>query len=478
MNQIKKIVFIGFIGYLLYVFIFSVLIFAIQKPNVGKDIETPFYDLHNSEDINRDRAALVESGEDGAIARINLLENAQKSIDMSYYTFTEGDFTDIVLGSIIEAADKGIEVRILLDGISRIYALRGDFKDQLFGLQLHPNIKLKFYEPLNPLFPLTWNNRLHDKLIIVDENLALIGGRNIGDKYYLEDIEKEDFSKDRDALIYKDVSSGDYASVIEDMHNYFEKSWNYKNSKYLTKKLTSKQKDRGKISNEELRYKYLQLKKKHEEKLKSLNWVDYTMSTEGIMFVHNPIGRLNKDPWCLKKLLSLSSQAKKSIFIQSPYIIPSRKMASEFNEYDIDLNKIKMLTNSYCSSPNILGISGYSKHRENIIDHNVEIYEFQGEGSIHSKTCIFDDSISVIGTFNFDARSSYINTESMVIIHSKEFADKLKKNVQVDLNKSLRVDEDYSYIFDDKIKEGEVSRLKKIVIAFLSKITPFFEHLL
>ena len=113
-----------------------------------------------------------------------------------------------------------------------------------------------------------------------------------------------------------------------------------------------------------------------------------------------------------------------------------------------------------------------------MVDKVEQIYEFQGPESIHSKTYIFDDTISVIGSFNFDARSSYINSESMVVISSQEFTEQLKENVQVDLNNSLIIDKDYSYIYNDKVQEGKISVYKKIIINFLSKITLFLEYLL
>lgn len=455
-------------------FIFAILIFAIHKPKVN--IEVFSDDDYTSEDTNNDRVALVESGKDGALVRLNLIENAQESLDISYYTLTGGKSTKIILGSILDAADRGIEVRILLDGI--FHNLKGDLKDTIFGFELHPNIELKLYQPLKLLSPLSWNNRLHDKIIIVDERLALIGGRNIGDKYFREDFMEDDFVKDRDVLIFKDDFLVDSSSVITDMKNYYDSIWNHEYSKAPIKSLKSKQEIKGEIFNEDLRFGYMKFREVYLEKLKYTDWYKKTMPTENIRFVYNPIGRTNQDPWCLRELLRLASKAEKSIFIQSPYIIPSRNMKSKFNQYDIDYENIAMLTNSLYSSPNPLAIAGYSNNKEEIVDSGVKLYEYQGPKSIHSKTYIIDDYISIVGSFNFDARSSYINTESMVIIYSEDFAEKLEENIQMDLNNSLKVDTNYDYIDDDNIEEGQVSRFIKIVTKILSKIVLFLEYLL
>lgn len=460
--------------YIIYVFVFAVLIFAIQKPKENLDFLTKGYS--DTEKINKDRVALIESGEDGALVRLNLIENAEETLDISYYTLIDGKSTEIILGSIVDAADRGVEVRILLDGIFN--NLKGNLKDTIYGFDLHSNIELKFYQPFKLLSPLSWNNRLHDKIIIVDEKLALIGGRNIGDKYFIEDIMKDDFVKDRDVLIFKDVFLDDSSSVITDMKNYYDKIWNHEYSKASIKKLKAKEKIKGENFNKNLRNGYKEFREVYIEKLKSTDWYKNTIATVNIKFVYNPIGRTNQDPWCLRELLSLASQAEKSIFIQSPYVIPSKNMKAKFSKHDIDFENVTMLTNSLSSSPNPLAIAGYTNGKKDIVDSGVDLYEYQGPKSIHSKTYIIDGYISVIGSFNFDARSSYINTESMVVIYSESFAKHLKENIQIDLDNSLKVGKDYQYIYNEKVKEGQVSTFKKIVIKALSKIVWFLEYLL
>lgn len=472
----KEILRKGFKFYFIYIFIFAILLFAVYKPKKKENIEIFSNNSYGIKDKNKDRVELIESGEDGALLRLNLIENAQKSLDISYYTLIGGMSTDLILGSILDAADRGVEVRLLLDGIFN--NLKGDLKDSIYGFKLHPNIELKLYEPFKLLLPLNWNNRSHDKIIIIDKKLALIGGRNIGDKYFREDTEKDNFVKDRDVLIFNDQSLKAESSVINDMLDYYDRIWNYKYSKDSIDNLTSKQETKGRAFNEKLRHEYMKFKEEYASDLQPTDWYENTMVTDSIRFVYNPLGRANKDPWCLRELLSLAAEAKKSIFIQSPYIIPSRNMKSKFTQYDIDYNKVTILTNSLSSSPNPLAIAGYFNSKEEIVDSGVAIYEYQGPKSIHSKTYIIDEYTSVVGSFNFDARSSYLNTESMVIISSKDFAEKLRKNIQEDIDNSLKVDEDYSYLENEKIKKGEVSTLKKIIAKILSKMVYFIDYLL
>ena len=89
-----------------------------------------------------------------------------------------------------------------------------------------------------------------------------------------------------------------------------------------------------------------------------------------------------------------------------------------------------------------------------------------------------DNKISAIGTFNFDARSSYLNSEIMVIVHSEDFAKHLKYKVDKDLDNSLELASDLTYKDNDLVEEGQVSIFKKILIAILSKIVYFVDYLL
>lgn len=476
MEKFKEILKKIFKSYLLYIFIFAVLLFALQNPDEKQVITNTASNYKDIKERKSDRVALIESADDAILARLDLMENASRSLDISYYTLIDGKSTQIMFGSILDAADRGVKVRVLLDGV--FHNLMGSRRDAIYGFELHPNIELKLYEPFNLISPWTWNNRLHDKIIIADEKIALIGGRNIGDQYFLPDLMKGKFVKDRDVVILKDNIQGDTVSVVEDMKDYYDSLWNYKHSKNPVKKLTAKQENRAVSFNKKQTNNYNNFKKGYMQEELSVDWYERSIEVEGIKLVYNPIGRVNQDPWCLRELLSLAKKSEKEILVQSPYVIPSRNIRKKIKDYEIDLGKVSILTNSVAASPNPLAVSGYINHKKKMIDMGMEIFEYQGPESIHAKTYIFDNDISVIGSFNFDARSSYINSESMVVIRGYEFTDRLKENINRDLKNSLQVGSDYSYIEENEAIKGSVSVFKKVFIGILSKITYLFQHLL
>lgn len=474
MKKAGKIFIIILSGYLIYAFCFSFLAFAILKPADNKVDKNNIKDEFSPECISRDRAELIESGVYGISTRLNLIDTATENIDMVYYSLGEGESTELILGSMIKAADRGVKIRILVDGM--FPGLGGDLKNTKYGFEVHPNIEFKLYQPLNLLLPWTWNNRLHDKILLVDGQLALIGGRNLGDRFYLEDIQSFFYTKDRDALIYNPEIEGDGYSVVNEMNDYFAMMWNHEYCKPSINKLSAREAIKGKAINEMLKDAYVEFCGEYLEFDNESDWFQRTMPVDRIKFVHNPIGRFNKEPVCLKELLALSSQAEKSL-MQSPYIIPSRFMKTDFRAFDIDMSGVTLLTNSLATSSNIMGGAAYNNNKGEIVKSGVDLYEYQGPGSLHSKTYIFDDSTSVVGSFNLDARSSYINTESMIVIYGEEFTKELRETLQADIDKSLLVDENKEYIEDENVEEKTLHKIMARFIRVFSKITLFLEHL-
>lgn len=474
MHRVKKILKYSLLTYLLYIFIFSFLIFSFHPLSKTIDRETDAFSANNESD----RAALIETPEEAIAARLDLIENAQSHINIAYYKWADGMVSDLMLGSVLEAADRGVDVRIILDGILQLGNF-GSRADEVFlGFASHPNIELKIYEPFNPLTPIAWNNRMHDKMIIVDNEFGLLGGRNIEDRFYLEDAHRKGLVKDREVLVYNNGSP----SVLDDMEKYYDSLWNYKHSKMKHKKLSTRKMNKGNAALDQLRTEHLDYKTDflttHFDDLQPVDWVNESLPTDSIHFVSNSLGRINQVPEGLNAILQLATEAEESIFIQSPYFIPSRKMLASVDEQDIDPEKTTLFTNAEAISPNVVAISAYNNRRKLMVDSGAKVFEYQGPGSTHGKSGIFDEQISVVGTFNIDPRSSYINTEAMLIIDSTAFAEDLKEGIGVNFDTSLQVDTDYSYIDNVNAEVSELSLIRKMVIRMLSIVTPIFEKLL
>ena len=479
MQLVERLLTYSIWAYLAYIFLFSFLIFLFHplKNQKGESF-SPTEDSNLLQ--NQDRVALIESKEDAISVRLDLIEHAESQIDLAYYRWSEGKVSDLMLGSLLEAADRGVEVRILLDGLVQITNTGQPINEVFKAFKTHPNIDLRVYEAFNPLLPIAWNHRMHDKMILVDQKLALTGGRNIQDRFYLDDLDQKDLVKDREVLVYHADATG--STAITDMAHYYNQLWDYDYTQEKDSTLSFKENEKAKASLMSLRESHPNNKKKflaeYFPDLENKDWVAETVPTNHVSFVSNNFGRLNQNPRALQTILTLAEETEESIFIQSPYFIPSRRMLNEVNDFQIDPAQTTLFTNSEAASPNLAAIAAYHLRRPKLIESGARIVEYQGPGSSHAKSSIFDERISVVGTFNIDPRSAYLNTESMVIIDSEDFAEELKGAIAEDFEHSLVVDSDGDYLPDPEQEPARISFTKKMMIRLLSLLTPFFEHLL
>lgn len=207
--------------YFIYVFVTALVLFYVPL-HKGKDLKVMNTENFYGKKESTDRVMLLENGYFSGLVRMQMIQEARHTIDIAYFSIGKGRSSDLLMGALFEAADRGIRIRVLLDGIS--HGLKGKRKNVLYALAFHSNIELKYYEPFTILKPWTWHNRLHDKIIVVDGQLGISGGRNIGDKYLASQPDKN-FVYDRDVLIYNTKQESN--SVILSMEKYVEKLWNH-----------------------------------------------------------------------------------------------------------------------------------------------------------------------------------------------------------------------------------------------------------
>jgi cardiolipin synthase C len=480
-KKVKKItrgILVILIFYLLYTTIFGIVVFHQREPDVSNYKRDLNVNKFYGESVSQDRVVLLEEKIFSASARVNLLENAENSIDVAYYTIHEGYIADLFVGMIFDAADRGVKVRILLDGI--FHNLRGNFKHVLYAFIKHPNIEIKFYEPFKPFQPWTWNNRFHDKMIVIDQKYAVIGGRNVGNRYFIQEGKKAP-TNDRDVLIINTDEENPKTSVLFQMDQYFNEVWNHSFSKYPLEKLSDRQENKAARTIERLEKNLHQLQTKEKDLFKnSYKWVDLSLPTRKITFIRNPLQRYNKEPWVWYELSELAKQANKSVVIQSPYVIPTEQMLQHADPIFSQPKKTIILTNSLASTANVIAFSGYTNHRDKLVKSGINVLEYQGPDSLHAKTWIIDNRLTAIGAFNVDSRSTFLSTETMVVIDSVEFAERLNEEMDHYYQKSLQAAENSGYKDEGKalVNKGKVSFWKSITVKGLSYITSMFENML
>ncbi|RQW22458.1 phospholipase D family protein [Bacillus sp. C1-1] len=457
MLMLKGVLLTAILLYISYVFFTAYLLFFL--PLSYKQEDSDLHTTSKTQDFaNQDHVLLLENGFESGRTRMQIIQEAKTSIDFVSYSVQKGQTSHLFLAALFEAADRGVHVRVLLDGL--FHNLHGDLKEVKKAIAVHPNMELRYFEPFRPFKPWSWHNRLHDKLLLVDETYGIIGGRNIGDKY-LSEAPPKDYVLDRDVLIYhKDNQS---KSSLQEMKAYTNELWNHPFTQ-VEKKNKSKDQRAGLAFQQDLNDTYQKAKNDHVPFVQPLSqeWKNKAIKAEHVSFLSNPLTRLNKPPTMWKTFTKLASEAESKVYIQTPYAIPTKQM-NKYVEMDSTVSWV-LLTNSIQQTPNPMAYSGYLSKREALSDSGFTISEYQGPHSIHAKSFVIDDQMSMVGSFNLDARSSFLNTESAVLINSAAFANKLTVEMDKKASKSNPFSKDTSTNDHEHV-------VKALAIKALSKLS-------
>ncbi|WP_339306589.1 phospholipase D family protein [Paenibacillus sp. FSL L8-0435] len=418
-----------------------------------------------------DRVLLLEDGFQSGQVRIQTIREAKTSIDLAYYSIQKGKTSQLFFAALFDAADRGVHVRIILDGI--FHNMRGELRDIPNAIAAHPNVELRYYEPLNIVMPWTWHNRLHDKIFLVDNTYGIIGGQNIGDRYMALQP-KKDYVFDRDVLVYNPNHNTN--STVVEMKKYIDLLWEHP---FTKPEKHAKRQHHAKGLKELARLAQLYKKARAQSdpfvKVLPKEWAQEALRSDHVAFIHNPIQRLYKDPIMWRAFVHFANQAKSKVYLQTPYAIPTKKMKKAVHLSMNPKAEWVMVTNSIQQTPNPLAFAGYLSSKKRLLDTNLAIYEYQGPYSIHGKSFVMDDYLSMVGSYNLDPRSAFLNTESAVVISGSAFANELTEAMDIKRAHSTRVNNG-EYPAESTNQKGPV--FKRMAITALSKLSFLWRFLL
>lgn len=325
---------------------------------------------------------VLEEGDESMISRAWLCEAAEKTIDIQYFIFSADNIGLIAIDYLLRAADRGVQVRLLVDDIM----VEAD-ADDLLALDAHPNISIKIYNPTanigknlpQKLYSLAanfrgFNQRMHNKIFLVDGKAVITGGRNIADEYF--DYDHEYNFRDRDVLLI--------GKSIKEVENSFSLFWNSTASVPITKLVSV---DSAAL-NIKVKYEYLhqyacnpenfwpQVREKIKAvptAVKQIQESNLFVWVDRVDFVSDLPGKNNGDQGLkgggitTDSLISLIRQAKQSVYIQSPYLVTTELSQQLFREAVKRGVEVKILTNSLASTDNLEAFSGYQRDRETLL---------------------------------------------------------------------------------------------------------------
>ena len=414
-------------------------------------------------------------------ARLALVRAAQRSLDVQYYLLQNDVTGHALTRALRDAAGRGVRVRLLVDDL-----YTADNDQMLVRFAAHPNIEVRLFNPFPPgrAFALTrWvfavgdfsrvNHRMHNKLLIADGAFAVAGGRNMADEYFFS-------SKSGNFIDFDLLITGD---AVPKLAKIFDIYWNSPRIYPL-----------GEIEKSNLPLE--QLRTEFETLTADARTAYPTPAADkpdllgyrpvSADLVHLPLDLLRgeievfaddpekvsgrnesgNDPSTVTSIVGRAmSQAKAELVVGSPYFIPGKLGMDGLAIARRNGVRVDVITNSLASNDEPLASAAYGRYRVPMLKLGVNLYETDtaqlrndaliGQalgttvGRSHSKLIIIDRRTTFVGSMNLDFRSSRVNTELGMLVHSPELAEKvlsLAERVKTVGSYRLRLDESGKHV--------------------------------
>jgi len=387
---------------------------------------------------------LIE-GLDAFGTRLALMDHAELSIDAQYFLMKPDTAGLVFSGKLMEAAERGVRVRFLLDDI---FTSVDD--SVLILLNEHPNIEMRIFNPIarKGIYAFNYighfnlaNRRMHNKSFTVDGQMAVVGGRNIAAEYFQLDTSGEFL--DFDTLVA--------GPIVKEISASFDTYWNHELAipmdafydEYDADELDalrSKVKARMAETGESIYAEAI-----HTELLKSFSGHEINpYIADATMIVDDP-QKLLEEVSQEQKIVATAiahalDAAEKEIVIFTPYFIPGKNGLALLESIAAKGVRIVLVTNSLATNNHTSVHSAYSSYRKPLLKAGVELWEARGnaaeivldDGSkklehltLHTKGILIDRRYTFVGSLNLDPRSIDINTEMGVMIDSVALASLL-----------------------------------------------------
>ncbi|HXU71760.1 MAG TPA: phospholipase D family protein [Polyangia bacterium] len=386
---------------------------------------------------------------DGAIqARTSLAMMAQSSIDAQYFEWAGDAVGRAVLERLIAAADRGVRVRLLVDD----YNTKGHDLD-FAALDAHPNIEVRVFNPfvrgrlrlpqiLGRFTEL--NHRMHNKMFLVDGQVAVVGGRNLTDDYFGLG-EKIDF-RDFDLLAIGDV--------VQKAEGAFDRYWNSEWAYPITtlrKRATPDELARARarfsahVAADRATFPYrlphdeAEARAWLEQFRGQATWAPAEVIWDDPSLMARPLH--DRPTAVTRRMVALADAAEREIVVENAYVVP-RPDAPRLRALVARGVQVRILTNSLATTDEVAVNAAYSKARPAMAADGVGLYEMKPWGAsralyvarpdrsrahlaLHGKVAVFDRAIVFLGSFNLDPRSAFLDTEAVFVVHSPVLARQL-----------------------------------------------------
>ena len=416
--------------------------------------------------------ALVGNAELAFTSRMTLIKAAQKTLDIQYYAIFADDTTERMFDALREAAGRGVRIRILLDDFNT-----SGKNAQVLKLAFEKNFELRLFNPLpggrgsmmlrilsNLKDVARMQRRMHNKIFVADNAVAITGGRNLGETYFGQS----------EGTNFIDIDVLAAGRIARDLSRSFDQYWNNPLAYPVQSLMTAKeieilkpkpaaalpdlsagalptvtdtanpaQAERVTTSPDGIPKSIPPLPDSTDLSLLTWTWAPSVLLVDKPSKIAADADDVEEaQETAVDGLLQLMSQAKTDLLIVSPYFVPGKRMMSQFAEIRRRGVRVRVLTNSLASNDAPAAHVGYARYREALLAMGIEIYEMRAEqegtvlsfgsgtgstggsknssrASLHAKVVVMDGRLLVVGSMNLDLRSKLQNSEVAIIIRNR-----------------------------------------------------------
>jgi putative cardiolipin synthase len=402
---------------------------------------------------------LLGNGLDAYLARAIIAENAERSIDAQYYLYHNDLIGLLFTDLLLKAADRGVRVRLLVDDM--------DLEDRNLGpavLDSHPNMEVRIFNPFirktSRIIQFVTRSgsvtrRMHNKSFTVDNQVSILGGRNIGDEYFEADPD----------LSFSDLDVVAIGPVVKQVSASFDKYWNDElaypaialfGREPTPQEIEQKRQELDEFIAQQADSAYLQsLRNSELAKTIRRGQVHYNWGEADVIYdqpekIQHDFDKTHYH--LAPKLKPYFEGVKQELIIFSPYFVPGQSGTSLARQLCEQGVRVRIITNSLGSNDVAIVHSGYSKYRKSMLRSGVELYEMNKtltkeqrrkrkrrggstRASLHAKSFVFDRKDVFIGSLNLDPRAIHHNTEIGVIVASRDIANELAERFDQNIEK-------------------------------------------
>ena len=415
--------------------------FALEPGKDGPfaDLEAAFVKKHGTE---KSGFLLLDNNAESLQQRLMLIDEARYSLDIQYYLWYADDSGELIFKRVMDAARRGVRVRVITDDV-----LLASEDEKIAAIDAHPNAEIRLFNPWRQHSSRRavkaaqtlerFNYRMHNKLIVADNHIAILGGRNLGDEYFGLNS----------TFNFLDLDVLGVGPVARESSELFDHFWNnpavvstsafgHDPPEELADEIASADLERLNKS-ERLQHFPIEMQ----------NWDEILQSFVQRLHpgtskvVYDTLGEDTISQRMATIIPEFSKTAKRELLIVNAYVIPNEQMLDAARDLIEKGVKIRVLTNSLASQDVPAVNSHYGPWREPILNAGIELYELRPDAAVktqadtspivsgfvglHTKASVVDRSRVYIGSFNLDPRARDFNTEMGVLIDSRELADEL-----------------------------------------------------